>query len=94
MVAETTYLPWVLISLCLHPSYYLAHSISYPTLTLTRGSVCCRHRGLTWSGGGGDLLLTIHLAFESFPLFFPVTDKPNGQINILWVTKLKGPVLA
>ena len=87
MVAETTYLPWVLISLCLHPSYYLAHSISYPTLTLTRGSVCCRYHG-------GDLLLTIHLAFESFPLFFLVTDKPNGQINILWVTKLKGPVLA
>ena len=44
MVGETTYLPWVLISLCLHPSYYPAHSVSYSTLTLTRcwaGSCWC-----------------------------------------------------
>ena len=80
MVAETNYLPWVLISLCLHPSYYLAHSIRYPTLTLTRGSVCSRYHG-------GDLLLTIHLAFKSFPLFFLVTFKHDGEIvNAIVIT--------
>jgi len=73
-------LPWVLISLCLYPSYYPAHSVSHPTLTLTRGSVCYWYCGLTRGGGGGGWLLTVHLALESFPLFFLVADKENGKI--------------